>query len=441
MNLNEYQKINCERCVKYLNKNGFTFLFEMAGSGKTFQILTISSRLRVDKIIVVCPKTEKANKIWLNEASKLPNLNLPTLECHTYEELKKFELKIEPNYCLILDEVHKVKNPSSQISKLITGIARKVREMNGYVIGSTGTEIRNHQQDLFGIMKVIATPEAMERLKMRNKTAFTKLYCVEKIEYFGHIRRNTLTKEVPEAFHGLVNELKKNYGIYHSQQTQTEVKKMLPNTQRHIINIQIPSIEEEEHKMKKESLEKMLGEMVTQADRERMTTTQYDSMLKNVILQYASLRKIYGVKKVIPSIEKVKELQKRHGKLIVYTYHREVMTEISKVFDNKVTIDGTSSNKQRQEALEKFKTEECNYLFATIGACSTGVTLTQCNAMVFIEISYSPAEMVQAEARINRISQKKETHIYYIQDSRNFIENNIRELVRRKSELQEGVKI
>ena len=50
----------------------------------------------------------------------------------------------------------------------------------------------------------------------------------------------------------------------------------------------------------------------------------------------------------------------------------------------------------------------------SLTAASTGLTLTAARTVIFTELYWTPALLLQAEDRVHRIGQKKEVRIYYV---------------------------
>ena len=79
-------------------------------------------------------------------------------------------------------------------------------------------------------------------------------------------------------------------------------------------------------------------------------------------------------------------------------------------------IDGKVSSEKKQERVNKFqKDNSCLVAILGITACATGITLTKASTIIFAELHYTPAIMIQAEDRAHRIGQENNcVNIHYL---------------------------
>jgi len=81
-----------------------------------------------------------------------------------------------------------------------------------------------------------------------------------------------------------------------------------------------------------------------------------------------------------------------------------------------IRIDGSVPPAKRALAVEEFqKSPDCK-MVAILGitAAGTGLTLTAASTVVFVELSWTPGLMVQAEDRVHRIGQHNACNIHYL---------------------------
>lgn len=92
---------------------------------------------------------------------------------------------------------------------------------------------------------------------------------------------------------------------------------------------------------------------------------------------------------------------------------------------------------KRNELVTKFQNGQLDVLVCTVGAASTGLTLTRSNLVVFNDIPWVPADLVQARKRIHRISQERQSRCVYIVGSK--VDDNIIKTIRSKEKVISAV--
>jgi hypothetical protein len=74
---------------------------------------------------------------------------------------------------------------------------------------------------------------------------------------------------------------------------------------------------------------------------------------------------------------------------------------------NPVKVTGSVKNEDRQKAVDTFQTDKkCRVFVGNIKAAGVGLTLTAASHVIFVEASWSPADIQQAADRCHRIGQK-----------------------------------
>jgi SWI/SNF-related matrix-associated actin-dependent regulator 1 of chromatin subfamily A len=152
--------------------------------------------------------------------------------------------------------------------------------------------------------------------------------------------------------------------------------------------------------------------------------------LKKIGTHIASLRRLNGKAKVKSIIKWIEEAN--HEKIVLFAHHKAVIDELRKMEDT-VYIDGSCSQKQREDAVRKFQDGSAKRLVGQIQAAGTGLTLTAANTLVFVEYSWVPAENRQAADRIHRIGQGNNCVVYFATVP-NSVDEDIMNVVKRKLE-------
>lgn len=106
------------------------------------------------------------------------------------------------------------------------------------------------------------------------------------------------------------------------------------------------------------------------------------------------------------------------GPIVVFTCHPDAIDIMSeKIKSSSKSIQGSTSNIQRDKIVEEFQAGKVPVLFLTL-AGSTGITLTASHIMVINDEDWVPENMSQVRARINRRGQTKRCLYYYMRGSK-----------------------
>jgi SWI/SNF-related matrix-associated actin-dependent regulator 1 of chromatin subfamily A len=78
-------------------------------------------------------------------------------------------------------------------------------------------------------------------------------------------------------------------------------------------------------------------------------------------------------------------------------------------------ITGKINKEQRQKAVEQFQNDpETRGIICSISAAGVGLTLTEADHEIFVEMPWTPAETDQCEARAHRMGQKNNVLVSYL---------------------------
>jgi SWI/SNF-related matrix-associated actin-dependent regulator 1 of chromatin subfamily A len=109
-------------------------------------------------------------------------------------------------------------------------------------------------------------------------------------------------------------------------------------------------------------------------------------------------------------------LAESDGKLVLFAIHKNIVGELQKRFKALcVVVNGSTSNRNRQLAVDKFQqNKRCRLFIGNIKAAGVGLNLTAANTVAFAELDWVPGNHTQAEDRIHRIGQKGSASIFYL---------------------------
>ena len=141
-------------------------------------------------------------------------------------------------------------------------------------------------------------------------------------------------------------------------------------------------------------------------------------------------------------MERIKELvdlAKDEGKnVIIFSYFRDVLSLLAKVFNNESVgvIDGSISAKKRQELVDELG-KSGHVLLAQINAGGVGLNNQHSSVVILTEIQVKPSLEDQAIARAHRMGQINVVNVHRIV-GRNTVDERLLEVTAQKRELFDG---
>ena len=126
-----------------------------------------------------------------------------------------------------------------------------------------------------------------------------------------------------------------------------------------------------------------------------------------------------GEAKLSAVLQYLSDLLENNTKFLVFAHHLAVLDGIEQfLIKNHVQhfrLDGSTSPADRQAGVDRFQTDSrCRVALLSITAGGTGITLTASSTVVFAELQFTPALLLQAEDRVHRIGQPNAVNIHYL---------------------------
>lgn len=390
MKLFNYQK----QGISFLVDHRGGMLLDEQGLGKTVQALKACEQVKPEALIIVCPAIMQGT--WKHHVSNLLS-NTPAI-IHSYEWYVKLDnykslLKTitRKRLAVIVDESHYIKTPTSKRTKTVQHLLSL--ENIVFKVLLTGTPVTRDIDDLYTQLKVFYPDFCRSIFEYRKK------YMKCNHTFFGDMYKgfkNDYSKQI-------IISLLKGCSL---RRTKKSAGLQLPSITR------IPVYVDINKKIAKQSLE--ILDYATKVINGVDDYTTYKTDLSEEASHIASVRKALGVAKVPQVLQYVEHLlQSGTQKLIVFGVHIDVVNLIYESLKEKYKdikthrIIGATTSTQREKIINEFQTKDTpQILVANMVACGVGVTLTKAHTVVFAELDFTPSNIMQAEARVHRITQE-----------------------------------
>lgn len=431
----------------------------------TFQTITTIYALNAWPALIICPASLRSN--WQLEWEKFVGIKAMILNdsvkktwptfyemgmCKVfivnYESLKKYfvldivknekgkfklsNVKFNSNINIFesvaIDELHKIKDPTTMVSKLVRGVCAKKK----VVIGLTGTPIVNKPKDLVAQLLAIGQLEAVAG----NYKHFMNRYC-------GGM-----------AGAGATNLEELNYKLKTTcffQRLKKDVLKDLPDKVHQIVYCDITT--RDEYNKASTDLANYLKENKDKTDAEVAKSMRGEVMVKIGILKQISARG--KMNEVSEYIEEIVDADEKVG---VFLHHKEIANFVKEKFPSTLLYTGSQSDEEKNKAVHDFqKCKKCDIRFENhvncdhehvpsnnkIIALSTkaggvGLTLTAASRMAVIELPWHPADCEQIESRFHRMSQKNSVQCTYFL-GKDTIDEHIYDIIEKKRAIADTV--
>ncbi len=399
------------------------------GLGKTLQSIGIVDCAGAYPCLVICPSSLKIN--WQREFEKFTDKKALVLDNASrsawpyflqmgmfhvaivnYESLRKyfvwdiqgaapggFRLKnvvfndaVKVFRSVIIDESHRVKDPSAQQTIFTRGIA----EGKDYRILLSGTPVVNRPADL------IAQLSIMGRLQeFGGRTKFLADYGGGEI---SKERRGNDEDDAPRNLDRLSAEL---YSRCMIRREKAKVLTQLPDKTRTDLVVDISN--RDEYLLAEQDLAEYLRQYTECTDRDIRRKMRMEALVK-----FMTLRSLAAKGKVKQAIDFTRTFLANGRPLILFCSLHEIVDEIRRAFPEAVSVTGRDTMMAKQAAVDAFQSGKAQLIVCSIKAAGVGLTLTAASNVAFVEFPWTYADCCQCEDRAHRIGQKDNVTCYYL---------------------------
>ena len=428
-----HQKI----AVRWMLETPEAFLGDDMGLGKTISVLASFNELKlrdeVQMLLVICPNSLtknwlKESRVWLSQyqAMAVPQVKGPREGF--FEKL----LKIKPRRCDILvvnyeslrvegvaealiklceeeavflcvDESQRAKNPTSKTFERLKQVAERARRK----VLASGTPTPKDLSDIWAQMYVLDGGERLGK------------------NYFRWL------EHVAELGNKWSDFAIKKYRPLQVEETVSRVQELLLRRRKEEV-LQLPEKLFSERyialsgdqKSRYEEIRKELLLRVTSASGEEFTKE-----INNILEQYLRAVQVASNPRLVDpewkgepakflELDEIVEevVREREQKIVIWTNYRNNIKELTKRYENLgcAGFFGDTSIDERERIVESFQSKEgssLKILVAIPSAGGVGITLTQAQTAVYMDLTWNAEHRLQSVDRLHRIGQTGTVHI------------------------------
>tara|TARA_R110000737_G_scaffold30665_2_gene49197 strand:- start:34 stop:1863 length:1830 start_codon:yes stop_codon:yes gene_type:complete len=379
--------------IAYACERKNTLIGDEMGLGKTIQAIGIINVVTPKTVLVICPASLKLNwksemKKWLVAERAIDVVNgggekIPTnpdVVIINYDVLTKHTKALQSRTwgMVIMDEVHKIKNPKAKR----TAVAVSIKARRKVLL--TGTPITNRPIELQPIAGYL------DHDSFGNFFYFAKKYAGAYKGHFGWDFNGSSNLDE------LQRRLRQSFMI---RRKKDEVLKDLPAKVRQVIVLPSKSYSEE--------LTKEFDALADAVEETSFEKVSFEKM--------SGVRHEMALAKVNDIVDHLADLKHQ---VVVMAHHKDVVEGIKEGLEvvgrTVVTLTGDCNQAHRQSSIDTFQAGEADVFIGTIGAAGVGITLTKASHVVFAELDWVPGNMSQAEDRCHRIGQQDSVLVQHL---------------------------
>lgn len=306
-----------------------------------------------------------------------------------------------PYKVVILDEAHYIKTSNSQRTQVLLPACRDAHRC----ILLTGTPVLNHAGETWTLMSALdPTLPPFE--------SFCKRYC----KFKRQVGNDGIETWVPYG----VERSEELHRVFHSFTVRQKKSEVLTNlTAKKKFKIDFSEAVDGKWKQKVTAMKISVAKSASKKMKQSLPARIFGMTAKA---------------KAGPVTEYVQSILERSDadrKIVVFGHHMVMLDTLEKMCQKigrrYVRIDGTVQKHLRQGIIDKFQEEpDVQVLLAGMRACGHGISFTAASLVIFAELHWVPASLLQAEDRVHRHGQERDVEIVYcVAEGQPFMDDTI----------------
>jgi SNF2 family DNA or RNA helicase len=400
-------------------------LADEPGLGKTAQALLAAQAADAYPLLVVVPNVVKTS--WAREAALWTPTHGATVIHGDGEMVDAFCDIVVVNYDIlgrhvgwlgrfgfrgmIVDEAHFIKNKSSQRSKNVLDLSRKVRERTTrpLLMALTGTPLINDIEDFLAIWEFLGwiadgevAPELLHALEVNGTTPVDPSFypaARKTVIEMGVVRRRKVdvAKDIPaRRIADVPVELE---GAAGTSVRAAERKLVQRLVKRYESAIAARKDREAVVGVDVSVVRQVCARELRNSDEDSGTSENVFSMMRRIGQAKAELAADYAA-----------QLARNAGKVVFFAKHIDVMDAAEALFEKRgigySSIRGDQTSTKRTANIDAFvNDDEVQVIVCSLTAAGVGINLQVASNVVLAELSWTAAEQTQAIDRVHRIGQ------------------------------------
>jgi superfamily II DNA or RNA helicase len=411
----EFSRRTLGQCITVDTEDSLYVIDQYVVTHNTLMSTIASIESGAKKVLVVCPANAKIN--WFREINAyIPEEDITILKTGhwdpkkyniiNYDILKNFEtivdgrkvykegeiksfLSDEGFDLIILDEAHLIKNPSSQRSKVIGQISKKIKRR--WLL--TGTPLANRPMDFFNLLKICEAPV----------TTSWKQYA------FRYCDGKKFKKKLNN---GTYKDIWLTDGASNLEELHERTKNLILRRKKDD-HLDLPPKIVAPYYIEIEDMgeyNSVFDEYLEWAKSEGKRLGNGRHMVELIVL-----RKYLALEKTKQSILLTEQAIENGKKVIIFTNFTHSFDALMNHFGKlAVGHNGKMNGTQKQNSVDQFQSNDKVMVFVgNLISAGTAITLTEAEVVIMNDLDFVPSNHAQAEDRAYRISQTKMVNVYY----------------------------
>ena len=403
-----------------LKREGRALIAHDMGLGKTLQALACLAHYAHEwPALIVVPASMRwpwvdALELWLDErllqpgdvnvvrdggnariASKSSRVTVVSYPLLSVESIRA-QCEAAAFQVVVADESHYVKDGKAKRTKALVPILKRAKRC----VLLSGTPALNRPRDLFTQL------DALRPGAMGTFGAFAKQYCDARMKPWGWDASGGSNLE---ELHGVLT------GTYMHRRLKSVVADQLPRKRRECVRFELAA---DAARAANEAARALVESLRSNGGCERDASKgRFETLKALTAWGVTTARAKAG--DVAARVAEILESGSSRNKMLFFAHHRCMLDAMTNALRAArvphVRIDGTTPSLERAIAVRRFQEEtELRVAVLSIQACGQGITLTAASDVVFGELHWVPAAMLQAEDRAHRIGQKNPVNVRYL---------------------------